>query len=125
MFTANQLIAHLIGDYIFQPHFLATTKTKSTISAFIHALLYTLPFILFTSWSWGALIVICVTHALIDRFRLARFVNHVKNGYVFLGKPVTSTGYSEDTPAWLAVWLLIITDNILHIIINALAIEYL
>ena len=27
-------------------------------------------------------------------------------------KDITATGYPEDVPAWLSVWLLIITDNI-------------
>tara|TARA_R110000868_G_scaffold58874_1_gene181113 strand:+ start:409 stop:936 length:528 start_codon:yes stop_codon:yes gene_type:complete len=37
----------------------------------------------------------------------------------------SATGYPPDRPAWLAVWLLIITDNLCHILINAAAIRYL
>lgn len=37
-------------------------------------------------------------------------------------KPLTATGYQDDVPAWLSVWLLIITDNTLHLICNGLAI---
>ncbi len=29
-----------------------------------------------------------------------------------------ATGYPSATPAWLAVWLLIIADNTLHLLIN-------
>ncbi len=47
-----------------------------------------------------------------------------QESYAHLYKPVTTTGYPEDTPDWLSVWLLIITDNTLHIIINGLAIYY-
>jgi hypothetical protein len=36
-----------------------------------------------------------------------------------------ATGYSPATPAWLAVWLLIIADNIMHVLINGLALKYL
>lgn len=36
-----------------------------------------------------------------------------------------ATGYSSDRPAWLAVWLMIIADNIMHICINGLALKYL
>jgi len=36
-----------------------------------------------------------------------------------------ATGYPPDRPAWLAVWLLIIADNVMHVVINGLAIRYL
>jgi hypothetical protein len=36
-----------------------------------------------------------------------------------------ATGYPPQTPAWLAVWLLIIADNLMHITINGLALKYL
>lgn len=35
------------------------------------------------------------------------------------------TGYPPDRPAWLAVWLLIFADNILHICINGAALRFL
>ena len=34
------------------------------------------------------------------------------------------TGFDPETPAWMAVWLLIITDNTLHLSINRLALSY-
>lgn len=37
----------------------------------------------------------------------------------------SATGYHKDVPPWLAVWLLIIVDNAMHIGINALALRYL
>lgn len=39
--------------------------------------------------------------------------------------PVTATGYADDVPPWLSVWLLIAADNIIHVICNALALRYL
>lgn len=130
MFTADQLVAHAIGDYIIQSHWMATEKTRNSVAASIHAITYTLPFLLITK-SPEALAVICGTHFLVDRFRLALFVVWLKNGpwkivrtdegWLKL-KPITSTGYGEDVPAWLSVWLLIAADNIIHVIINGLAI---
>lgn len=121
MFTADQLVAHAVGDYILQSHWMATEKTKQHTAAAIHAITYTLPFVLITQ-SAAALAVICGTHFLIDRYRLARFVVWLKNG---ARGPVTATGYADDVPAWLSVWLLIAADNILHVICNALAIATL
>jgi len=99
-------------------------------------------------------LIIFATHFMIDRFRLARFWNWIKNNpwekrkiYIptnatlekvlakeeidyctdelWFYKEITATGYPEEVPLWLSVWLLIVTDNILHILINGLAIYYL
>lgn len=121
MFTADQLVAHLVGDYITQSHWMATCKTKKWLPAFLHAAVYTAGF-LFLTRSLSALIVIGGTHYLIDRYRLARYVVWAKNG---CRGPITTTGYPDDTPAWLAVWLLIIADNTMHILINGAAIRWL
>jgi hypothetical protein len=37
----------------------------------------------------------------------------------------SGTGYDQTKPPWMAVWLMIITDNIAHVICNALALKYL
>lgn len=37
----------------------------------------------------------------------------------------SSTGYYEGRPAWLATWLMIIVDNVLHVLCNAIALQYL
>jgi len=119
--TADQILAHLIGDYLLQSHWMATEKTKQTLAAVVHVLCYSLPFILLAP-TWGALNFIFITHFIIDRWRLARFVVWAKNGCIW---PVTPTGYPADVPPWLSVWLLIIADNTLHLICNGFAIKYL
>lgn len=115
--TADQIVAHLVGDYLIQSHWMATEKTKRSLAAAIHAVTYTLPFLLLTI-NPVALALIVVSHFLIDRYRLARFVVWAKNG---MRGPVTATGYPDSTPPWLAVWLLIIADNTLHLLCNAAA----
>lgn len=119
--TADQILAHLVGDYLLQSHWMATEKTKQSLAAAVHAGTYTIPF-LFLTWSPAALAFICGTHFLIDRFRLARYLVWLKNGR--LSQPVTATGYADDVPAWLSVWLLIIADNTLHLICNGFAISF-
>lgn len=130
--TADQFLAHLVGDYLLQSHWMATEKTKRSLAAAVHAITYTLPF-LFLTRSPLALAAICGTHFVIDRYRLARWVVSLKNGYLFENQDVpghlvmraTATGYRDDVPPWLAVWLLIIADNTLHIICNGLALRFL
>lgn len=143
MITADQLLAHAIGDYILQSDWMATEKTKRSVAALAHVLTYGLPFLLLRP-SWAAMTVIVGTHFIIDRWRLARFVVWAKNwlgarqfhvdaqspsGKAWKINPTwtecASTGYPPDRPAWLAVWLLIIADNIMHVTINGLALKYL
>jgi hypothetical protein len=121
MVTADQLLAHAVGDYILQSDWMANQKTKQSLAAGVHALTYALPFLLLRP-SLMALAVIVVTHFLIDRLRLARFVCWLKNGP---WHPRTATGYPASTPAWLSVWLLIIADNVLHVAINGAALRWL
>ena len=130
MITADQLVVHGIGDYVLQSHWMASNKTERWWPALCHALVYSCGFLVLKP-SWAALAVIFATHYFIDRYRLARFVVMYKNwllgpftndhGMSF----VTGTGYPAETPAWLAVWLLIIADNILHVLINGAALRWL
>lgn len=106
-----QLLAHLVGDYFLQSHWLATEKTKRWIPAIIHGLLYTLPFFLLTT-NPVELAIISISHMIIDRYRLANWIARIKNWNF------STTGYPEETSAWLTVWLMIITDNTMHLIIN-------
>ena len=130
MITADQLLCHAIGDYLLQSHWMAVNKTKSSIAAAYHVIFYTIPF-LWLSWSPWALALICGSHFVIDRWRLARFVVAFKNVFFEFSRPGEATGdidpatgYPADVPQWLAVWLLIIADNILHVICNGLALTY-
>lgn len=122
----DQLILHLFGDYVLQSHWMATNKTKAWWPAFCHASLYSIPFLLLGGF-W-AVFVIWITHLLIDRFRLARFVVFAKN---YLGWPFpkwadcASTGFDSTVPPWLAVWLLIIVDNTMHLTINYGALRWI
>ncbi len=132
MFGADQLVAHLIGDYVLQSDWMASEKTKRLWVAFFHAIFYAVPFVLILDGiSLPALAIIISTHALIDRFRLARYVTWAKNWIAlkFDGDPTppwsqcTATGFGPEKPTWMAVWLLIIVDNVMHIVINAVALK--
>jgi hypothetical protein len=126
--TADQLLAHAIGDYILQSHWMASEKTKRSVAALAHVATYMIPF-LFLTLSPLALLVIVGTHYFIDRYRLARYVVWAKNWIAPVRmtpwRESSGTGYPPDAPPWLAVWLLIIADNIMHVAINGLALRYL
>lgn len=131
------VLAHLVGDYLIQSHWMATEKTKHWLPAIAHGVAYTLPYAALmlipgatVAFSMPALLVIGGTHIIIDRYRLARHIAWLKNQ---LGpkrsRPrwadAKATGYPSDTPAWLAVWLMIIADNTIHLLINTAAIIWL
>lgn len=113
------LLAHLVGDYLLQTHWMATEKLTRWWPAILHGLTYTVPY-LFVTQSPLALFIICSTHIVIDRYRLARHVVWLKNQFApkAFRPGHTATGYPEKTPEWLAVWLMIISDNAIHLLIN-------
>ena len=123
----EQLLLHLLGDYIIQTDYQAVNKTKNIRIALLHAITYTLPFLLITTNIY-TLLVICATHCIIDRYRLARYIIYYKNklsDFSIKWEDCEQTGFHKDRPIWLTVWLLIITDNTIHLIINYLSLKYI
>ena len=123
----EQLILHLIGDYVTQTDWMARNKTHRMGVAALHAFIYSLPFLLLSP-SLLAILVIFSTHAVIDHFRLARFVIYAKNKITdpqLAWADAFETGHSKDTPPWLAFWLLILVDNTMHLAINYSALRWL
>ena len=127
MITADQILAHGIGDYILQSDWMATEKTKRSVVALVHAGTYTLVFLYFTRMPLP-LLIIFGTHFAIDRWRLSRYLVWAKN---FMAPPgwnkpwaqCAATGYPPDRPTWLTVWLLIVVDNVMHVLCNGLALS--
>lgn len=125
----NILLAHLVGDYVLQSDWMANEKVKRWWPAWAHALTYGLPYLLVTQ-SVLALTVIVVTHAVIDRYRLARHIGWAKNqiapaSYRSPWGDCKATGYPAEKPVWMAVWLMIITDNTMHLLINTASVFWL
>lgn len=127
MITANQLVAHAVGDYLLQSEWMVREKGRSNVAALAHVVVYTLPFMFLTQHP-VTLLVIAGSHFVLDRWRLARYVVWVKN-WPWPGSlpwhECKETGYPPDTPRWMATWLLIIVDNTLHVLINGAAITYI
>lgn len=122
-------LAHLVGDYLIQSDWMANEKTKRWWPAIAHGVTYTLPYLFVTRSPW-ALAVIAGTHIVIDHYRLARHVCWAKNllapaRYRYPWRECSGTGYHESRPPWMAVWLLIIADNTIHLAINAAAVVWL
>lgn len=128
----EQLLAHIVGDYILQTDRMARLKTASDRWAGLHVLLYCVPFLIL-GVSLKALVIIGGTHYLIDRYRLALVVVRFKTvlDYSLQGPweirqrlaNLNEHGFPQGTPAYLGFWIMVIIDNFLHIAINAWAIS--
>jgi hypothetical protein len=133
----EQLLVHLFADYWLQNDWMALNKKEHWLPAIVHGLIYTLPFLILTRSPW-ALLIICITHIIIDHTNIVGKLNQIKNwdfkedNYAFLDSQVPlgeimapiKDGYFG-RPFAIRVWLIIIQDNILHLIINYLCLRYL
>ena len=127
---AGFLLAHLAGDYLLQTNHQANAKTSGWGPALQHAVTYTAAHLPVTR-DPVALLVIGGTHAVIDRYRLAKYVTWLKNQAgpaasrtTLEDLQQTGTGYPAGTPPWMAVWLMIVADNTIHLLINAAALRW-
>lgn len=120
----SELLAHAVGDYVVQSDWMAAEKTKRSGPAVLHAVSYAACFLPVTR-NWRAILTIGLSHFVIDRWRLAKHVCWAKNQLApATYRPGhTATGYGADKPDWMAVWLLIIADNTMHLLINRWALR--
>lgn len=123
----KQLIAHLVGDFVVQSHWMASAKTKSHGPAAVHAVTYTAGFLPLTR-NPLRLAVIGGTHFVIDRWRLAKYLVWVKNQlvpaeYRYPWSQADETGNYHWQPAHVNFWLMVLADNTVHILINQLALR--
>lgn len=124
----DQLLAHLVGDYFLQTDWMATEKTKRWGPAVVHGLTYAAPFLALTR-SPGRLAVIAGTHAVIDRYRLAKRLVWLKEqgitptSWCYPWSEAGPYGYASDKPEWMAFWLMIIVDNLAHLLINRIVLD--
>lgn len=155
LITADQLICHAIGDYILQSDWMATEKTKRSIAALAHVLTYSIPFwflrpslpalafIIGTHFvidRWRLARYVVWAKNWICPFWRTELCAYPYSGVVRPGQVLPArlvrlyvspwadckqTGYPPDRAAWMAVWLLIIADNVMHVLCNAIALSYL
>jgi hypothetical protein len=134
-----QLILHGIGDYFFQTDYQALNKKKKGLhglwQCLKHCITYSLPFLLIGSWK--AVLVIFITHFIVDRTNIVAYALAIKNNVkkwqdckdndmmeeqVY---DISNFGFGLERPFPITIWLYIICDNLIHIICNYLALKYL
>ncbi|QFF97784.1 DUF3307 domain-containing protein [Psychrobacillus glaciei] len=100
------LIGHLIGDYLLQTNWMARNKSKKWLPLLVHCIVYTVIIIgiLYIGNGWlplNAILLIFVSHLILDKRVFV--VWWVKN---IMGAKEKDAG-----------WLIIIADQIFHIIV--------
>lgn len=106
------ILAHMIGDFVFQNDWMAKNKTSSSFVCLVHVLCYTLAFVLIVEfsayfsggvgWPFWAYALIGITHYPIDRYGLARKYMNL-NG-------------QKDFADNMGPWSIIVVDNTLHLL---------
>jgi len=126
----EQLLLHLFGDYIIQNDNVGTRKKEKSLTGLYyciwHCITYALPFFLITNWL--GVLLIAITHFLIDRWNIVGYFIALKNNvwtsnycsgyYVDKRLDVSNFGFKPDKPKFLSIWLYIFQDNTLHLLIN-------
>ena len=122
----EQLILHLLGDYVTQSDWMARNKAKAILPALCHAMAYSSPFLLIGSPL--AVLFIFASHLLMDSYGLARYLVWVRNwvgpGYHPWAE-CSVTGSHRNMPEWRALWLLIAADNTVHLMCNYAALRWM
>lgn len=139
----SEFLAHAVGDYVVQSDWMAAEKTKRCLPAVLHAASYAACFLPVTR-NPRAILTIGLSHFVIDRWRLAKYLCWAKNQaapaeYRYPLTHADGTGYhttniapyvhqltgcgAAGKPAWLSGWLMIIADNTTHLLINRWALR--
>jgi hypothetical protein len=134
------LVAHLLADYVLQNDWMAREKTKgwfaAAIHGYVHLVVYSALFVVLGLDAsflnvMVALILIGGTHAIIDRYRLAKHLIWAVNQLAPRASRYPwaeardNGGYAASKPAWMSTWLMIIVDNTMHLTINGLVVGVL
>jgi len=106
----EQILCHLMGDYLLQTDYQATNKTKNNWAAISHCVSYTMCFLLLTN-NFYHLALIFITHYLIDRYNLVKSWSDSKFGPL--------------TPDYIKFFVGVVRDNTAHLLINYLILEYI
>lgn len=93
----EQLLAHLVGDYLLQFGWLARQKARNIWVAMLHAAIYVLPFFVLCHATWWQAAIIVVTHGIQDHL-LWRNFNRYASGLEF--------------------GITVVRDNTLHMLVN-------
>jgi len=101
----NLLVGHLVGDILFQNRYLAKIKRKSVWGMILHCAIYAFVVWLFTMWHPILILIVGLSHYLIDRFSLGKIIWPI---LIDMGNPENT----DPHPMWLGL----VCDQSLHLL---------
>ena len=110
------IIAHLLGDYMFQPKYMALNKTYDPWLCLLHAAIYTLCVCLCV-WNFSLVLVLAIltSHFAIDYWSLGlRWLDLINGRNYYVEFHDLDTPYRELRIPFAAI-VYVIVDNGLHI----------
>jgi hypothetical protein len=124
----EQILLHAVGDFWIQTDKQALGKKNSGLygitQCFLHCVTYSIPFLLIGPWQ--AVLMIFLTHYMVDRTRIIDYVIAIKNGTKRNGQyDISNYGFAIERPKLITTWLYIACDNIVHLVCNYFALTYL
>lgn len=118
----NQIFLHFVGDYMLQNAWMSARKTRSWAVAFLHALVYGIPFLIgleISFWTWSVLVV---SHMLTDRLQLAAFLlfcsNRLLMPYLEWDWVRCNNGFPVTAPVRTVMMVSMAVDSALHLSTN-------
>ena len=100
----NILCGHLFGDILLQNRWIVELKRKTIYGMLLHCSLVTFGMWAFTQWECYKLVLVFVTHYIIDKYSLGKdYSSLIKQGEPFTDNP---------TPKWMKL----LCDQIFHLI---------
>jgi len=123
------LLGHLVGDYLIQSKKMALAKSAKGINGLMwclaHCGLYTLTICLFTATSdFPKIILIFMSHFLIDRWSLASTWLKIIKGRDFISAYKSTAKYHEIDLSFSTV-VYAVVDNTIHILLMSAIFNYL
>ena len=101
----NYLMGHLLGDILLQNKWLARKKIETYYGIILHSGIVSCSIWLFTKWNFSQILLVFVTHFLIDKFSIGK---KIYPDLIGQGNPYTN----EKAPEWLRL----LDDQILHLL---------
>ena len=69
------LMAHCVGDYVFQTQYIADGKRANPWLLFVHSVLYAVPFLLFIN-DYSLIALLILTHIIVDALKIKGIISY-------------------------------------------------
>lgn len=132
-FFEKILLGHLIGDYLLQNNWMAKNKKSRALPCLIHCAIYTACVAQLTSWNLYWVLAIFVSHYIIDRSSIVEYWLQAHGGRsvkkflatAWEGAPDTNVIPYLALQGGVTAFVVIVVDNIFHLILMLLAADWL